>query len=64
MNTPLHNRRQFIKATALAAASAPWIARLTPAACAADSDRKLGFAICGLGSLSTNQIAPALLFKN
>jgi predicted dehydrogenase len=60
MNTPLQSRRHFIKATAVTAASAPWIARLTPAARAADSDRKLGFAICGLGSLSTNQIAPAL----
>jgi predicted dehydrogenase len=60
MNTPLQSRRHFIKATALAAASAPWIARLTPGARAADSDGKLGFALCGLGSLSTNQIAPAL----
>jgi predicted dehydrogenase len=60
MNKPLQSRRHFIKATALAAATAPWIARLTPAASAADSDRKLGFALCGLGSLSTNQIAPAL----
>ncbi len=29
-------------------------------ALAADSRQKLGFALCGLGSLSTNQIAPAL----
>ena len=27
---------------------------------AAETDRKLGFALCGLGNLSTNQIAPAL----
>ena len=33
---------------------------LTPMARAADPDKKLGFALCGLGSLSTNQIAPAL----
>jgi predicted dehydrogenase len=60
MNTPLQSRRHFIKSAALATASAPWISRLTPLARAADSDRKLGFALCGLGSLSTNQIAPAL----
>lgn len=65
MNTPLQSRRHFIKTGALAAASAPWIACLATAARAADSDRKLGFALCGLGSLSTNQIAPALkLTKN
>ena len=60
MNIPLQSRRRFIKATALATASARWIARLTPAARAADAERKLGFALCGLGSLSTHQIAPAL----
>jgi predicted dehydrogenase len=60
MNTPLQSRRHFVKTTALAAASTQLITRLTPISLAADSDRKLGFAICGLGSLSTNQIAPGL----
>ena len=50
-------RRQFLAQTA-ALAAAPLIAGVsngqTPA-------RKLGVALCGLGSLSTNQIAPALL---
>ena len=32
----------------------------TSIARAADPDKKLNFALCGLGSLSTNQIAPAL----
>jgi predicted dehydrogenase len=60
MNTPLQSRRRFIKATSLAAVGAPWISRLSASARAADSGRKLGFALCGLGGLSTHQIAPAL----
>jgi predicted dehydrogenase len=51
-------RRSFLKTTTLAAASAPFLA--SPIARAADPDRKLGVALVGLGSLSTNQIAPAL----
>jgi predicted dehydrogenase len=49
------SRRQFLT-TVAGAASAPSII-------AADttSDKKLGYALVGLGSLSTNQIAPALL---
>ncbi|MGO8699800.1 MAG: Gfo/Idh/MocA family protein [Limisphaerales bacterium] len=60
MNATLHNRRHFIKAAAVATASAPWISKFGATARAADPDRKLGFALCGLGSLSTYQIAPAL----
>ena len=60
MNATLHNRRHFIKSAAVATVSAPWIRRLNTTARAADADRKLGFALCGLGSLSTYQIAPAL----
>lgn len=52
------SRRHFmLQATALAAASlvaGPRRLHAQPEA------RKLGFALCGLGSLSTNQIAPAL----
>jgi predicted dehydrogenase len=50
-----HSRRQFIiQSTALAAAST--ISTLG----VAQTQRKLGVALVGLGSLSTNQIAPAL----
>lgn len=52
-------RRTFLKrSTALAAA--PFISTGVTRARAQNSRPKLGFAICGLGSLSTYQIAPAL----
>jgi predicted dehydrogenase len=60
MKTNLSNRRDFIKTSAFAAASAPFFGALLPDVRAAESDKKLGFALVGLGSLSTNQIAPAL----
>ena len=57
------DRREFIGnvtkggiALALASGSAPFV--LT--ARAAEPEKKLGFALVGLGSLSTNQIAPGL----
>jgi predicted dehydrogenase len=53
-------RRQFIKQSA-AIATAPLLASLVSRAEAQAPVRKLGVALCGLGSLSTNQIAPALL---
>ncbi len=58
------SRRQFFINASLgiagvaAAGTIPGMATLI--ARAADPDKKLGFALCGLGSLSTNQIAPAL----
>jgi predicted dehydrogenase len=52
-------RRTFL-AQAAAVATAPLISTSVTRALAADSRRKLGFALCGLGSLSTHQIAPAL----
>ncbi len=55
-----HTRRDFIKTSALAAASVPFLGALAPRAFAADPERKVGFALAGLGSLSTGQIAPAL----
>jgi predicted dehydrogenase len=58
-NTP-QTRRKFVKATALAAASAPFVNVLGSRALAAEPEKKLGFALVGLGSLSTGQIAPAL----
>jgi predicted dehydrogenase len=60
MKTNFHTRRDFLKTTALAAASLPFIGTLAPFARAAEPGRKLGFALVGLGSLSTYQIAPAL----
>ena len=48
-------RRFMLSAAALASAS------LIDGARAAASDRRLGVALCGLGSLSERQIAPALL---
>src|ERR1700730_15464242 len=51
-------RRFFVQAAAVAAA--PFISTSVTRALAAASKKKLGFALCGLGSLSTHQIAPAL----
>lgn len=52
-------RRRFI-VQAAAIAAAPFICTSVTRALAAASRKKLGFALCGLGSLSTNQLAPAL----
>ncbi len=60
MNARFQTRRDFLKTTALAAASLPFAGALTSCARAAEPGRKIGFALAGLGSLSTNQIAPAL----
>jgi len=60
MKTNFQSLRDFLKTTTIAAASLPFIGALSPSVRAADPERKLGFALVGLGSLSTNQIAPAL----
>lgn len=52
-------RRQFLTHSA-ALAAAPLFTGLAGGALAQAPARKLGVALCGLGSLSTNQIAPAL----
>jgi predicted dehydrogenase len=52
-------RRKFIAQTA-AFAAAPFISTRVTRALAAQSGKKLGFALCGLGELSEQQIAPAL----
>jgi predicted dehydrogenase len=52
-------RRKFI-AQAAAVAAAPFISTSVTRALAAASKKKLGFALCGLGGLSSQQIAPAL----
>src|SRR5664279_6305019 len=55
MKSPFVSRRDFLKTSALAMAGLPLLGAL-----AAEPKRKIGFALCGLGSLSTHQIAPAL----
>jgi predicted dehydrogenase len=52
-------RRRFI-AQAAALSAAPFISTRVTRALAQASRPKLGFALCGLGSLATGQIAPAL----
>lgn len=52
-------RRKFLTQAA-AAAAVPFISTSLTRALAAASRKKLGFALCGLGGLSSNQIAPAL----
>jgi predicted dehydrogenase len=52
-------RRKFLGGTA-AIVAAPFIDTSVTRALADFSRKKLGFALCGLGSLSTHQIAPAL----
>jgi len=54
---PLLSRRHFIKASAFAAAAVPFVPALSRAA---EPKRQIGFALCGLGNLSTHQLAPAL----
>ena len=53
-------RRKFIRQTVSAALAAPFISTVVTRALAQAAQRKIGFALCGLGSLSTHQIAPAL----
>src|ERR1700722_1862636 len=52
-------RRRFVM-QAVGLAVAPFISTRVTRALAAAAQPKLGFALCGLGSLSTYQIAPAL----
>jgi predicted dehydrogenase len=51
------SRRQFLLGVAAAAAAAPLL--VAGATRARAPGKKLGFAVCGLGSLSANQILPA-----
>jgi predicted dehydrogenase len=64
MNASISTRRDFLKTAALAAASLPFIGGLSSCARAAEPGRKINFALAGLGSLSTYQIAPALQKTN
>jgi predicted dehydrogenase len=54
------SRREFIQSVA-AAVAAPFISTSITRAQAEESRPKLGWALCGLGGLAENQIAPALL---
>ncbi|HVU08143.1 MAG TPA: Gfo/Idh/MocA family oxidoreductase [Verrucomicrobiae bacterium] len=60
MKTKFQSRRDFIKATSVVAASLPFIGALNSCAQSAEPSRKIGFALAGLGNLSTHQLAPAL----
>ncbi|MEJ1965195.1 MAG: twin-arginine translocation signal domain-containing protein [Gammaproteobacteria bacterium] len=58
-----HTRRDFIAQTgsvAAALAAAPLLGLETSSAFAQGAKKRLGWALCGLGGLSENQIAPAL----
>src|SRR5579863_4869464 len=60
MKTSLQTRREFIKQSSIIAAAAPLLGASVLRAQTAPPARKIGFALCGLGNLSTNQLAPAL----
>ena len=52
--------RRTLLTQAAAVAAVPFISTSLTRALAATAKKRLGFALCGLGSLSTHQIAPAL----
>ncbi|MGH8023536.1 MAG: Gfo/Idh/MocA family protein [Limisphaerales bacterium] len=54
------SRREFIKQGSIAVAAAPLLGASLLRAPPDAPGRKIGFALCGLGSLSTYQLAPAL----
>src|ERR1700686_5534069 len=60
MKTPSIPRRDFLKTSALATAALSLSGGLPERLFADESARKIGIALCGLGNLSTNQLAPAL----
>ncbi len=60
MSTIIHTRREFLKKASTAAIAAPFASTLISTVRAADAEKKLGFALVGLGGLSTGQLAPAL----
>ena len=63
---PISSRRDFLRMTAIAAAGLPLARPLIPSIAhrvtptTVGQERKLGFALVGLGNLSTHQLAPAL----
>jgi predicted dehydrogenase len=59
MKSKFQTRRDFLKTSAIAAASLPFVGAFSSFAQTAP-DRKINFALAGLGSLSTYELAPAL----
>ena len=63
---PTTSRRDFLRLTAIAAAGVPLVRPLIPSIAhrvtptTIRQEKKLGFALVGLGNLSTHQLAPAL----
>ena len=53
------SRRRFLARSAAAALVTPFISTMSTRARAQNSQKKIGFAICGLGGLSEHTIAPA-----
>ncbi len=61
MKIPTISRRKFIRSAALTTIGFPFVSSLSSIVRAAgDEPRKLGFALVGLGGLSTGQLGPAL----
>lgn len=61
MNPSAISRRKFVRGATITAMGFPFVNLLTSVARAAEGEpRKLGFALVGLGGLSTGQLAPAL----
>jgi predicted dehydrogenase len=60
MNTSPQSRRTFLKNGSLAAAALPLVGSTILNAQSALPSKKIGFALCGLGNLSTHELAPAL----
>ncbi len=60
MKSSFTSRRDFLKTSALATACISFAGKFSTFAADEKPARKIGYALCGLGSLSTNQIAPAL----
>jgi predicted dehydrogenase len=60
MRATLQTRREFIKQSSIVAAAVPLLGASVLRAQTAPPGRKIGFALCGLGNLSTHQLAPAL----
>jgi predicted dehydrogenase len=65
MSSHSQSRREFVRTAALTAVGAPMLgtpilSSLPSVGATRRAEKQLGFALVGLGSLSTNQIAPAL----
>ncbi|MEI9962387.1 MAG: Gfo/Idh/MocA family oxidoreductase [Limisphaerales bacterium] len=60
MKTKFHTRRDFIARLLWCCCQRALISALSARVLAAEPEKKFGFALVGLGSLSTYQIAPAL----